>query len=285
MGFDIPDNDVAFNANQSIWMSADIDILTAGLNGVGVVSACGVTAQGTPDMTVAIAAGSIRIASGAIVAVTGGNGTITTADATNPRIDLISASNAGVKTVTAGTAAANPAAPALPAGNVGLAMVYVPVNDTAIAANQITDKRVVLGLTPGQEIDYAEITTTVIPSATTEATAQVVVMGNAVVYDGVTPVFIEFYSPDARPDNAASQILNIWLYDGSSSIGRMLAVYAPAAAAAVEGPIYSARRFVPSAASHTYSIRASVNAGTGAVGAGTGGGGAFIPAFIRITRA
>ena len=31
-GFDIPDNDVAFHTNMSIWMSTDIDILTAGFN-------------------------------------------------------------------------------------------------------------------------------------------------------------------------------------------------------------------------------------------------------------
>ena len=143
-GFDLPDNDVAFNTNQSIWMSTDIDILTAGLNGVGVVTDCAVTAQGSPDMTVAIAAGIVRIASGALVTVTSGNGTITAADGTNPRIDLVSANDTGTKTVTAGTAAANPKAPALPAGNIALAMVYVPANDTTIAANQITDKRVLL---------------------------------------------------------------------------------------------------------------------------------------------
>lgn len=143
-GFDIPDNDVAFDTDQSIWMSTDIDILTAGFNGVGVVSGCGVTAQGSPDMTVAVAAGTIRIAAGWYVAVASGNATITAANATNPRIDLVTASDTGTKTVTDGTAAANPKAPALPAGHVALALVYVPANDTTIASNQITDKRVIL---------------------------------------------------------------------------------------------------------------------------------------------
>ena len=153
-GFDLPDNDAAFDANQSRWMSTDIDILTAGLNGVGVISGCAVTAQGSPDMTVAIAAGTIRIASGLLVTVTAGNGTITTADGTNPRIDLVSASDTGTKTVTAGTAAANPKAPGLPSGHVGLAMVYVPPSDTTIAANQITDKRVILPTHSLQAANY-----------------------------------------------------------------------------------------------------------------------------------
>lgn len=95
-------------------------------------------------MTVAIAAGTIRIASGAQVAVASGNGTIGTADGSNPRIDLVSASDTGTKTVTAGTAAANPKAPALPAGHIGLALVYIPASDTTIATDQITDKRVML---------------------------------------------------------------------------------------------------------------------------------------------
>ncbi len=143
-GFDIPDNDTAFAAAQSIWMSADIDILTAGAAGVGVITGCGVTAQGSPDMTVAIAAGVIRIADLTWVAVTSGNGTITTADSTNPRIDLISVSNSGTKTVTAGTAAANPKSPDLPSGHIALAMVYVPANDTTIETDHITDKRFIL---------------------------------------------------------------------------------------------------------------------------------------------
>jgi hypothetical protein len=144
MPFTIPNHDTAFSTNQSIWFETDVAILAAGLNGVGVVSGGGVTAQGSPDMTVAIAAGTIRIASGAQVAVTSGNGTISAADATNPRIDLVSASDAGTKTVTAGTAAASPKPPALPSGHVALAMVYVPANDTTIASDQITDKRVVI---------------------------------------------------------------------------------------------------------------------------------------------
>jgi hypothetical protein len=144
VAFTIPSRDVAGNASQAEIHATDIRALTDGLNGVGVVSGCAVTAQGSPDMTVAIAAGTIRIASGALVTVTSGNGTITTADATNPRIDVISASNAGVKTVTAGTPAAAPKPPDLPAGNVALAFVYVAAGDTAISSGEITDKRVIL---------------------------------------------------------------------------------------------------------------------------------------------
>lgn len=144
MPFTIPNEADAFHADQAEPDKVDIDILVAGLNGVGVVSGCAVTAQGTPDMTCAVAAGITRNADGTTATVATGNVTITAANATNPRLDLVVVSSSGVKSVTAGTAAASPVFPAIPANSVVLAAVYVPANDTAIAANQITDKRVVL---------------------------------------------------------------------------------------------------------------------------------------------
>lgn len=145
MAFTIESNDTSFNVNQSRLYETDISILVAALAGTGVVTGCAVTAQGSPDMTLAIAVGTIQPSSGvAAVAVTAGNVTIGAADGTNPRIDLVSASAAGVKTVTAGTAAALPKPPALPAEHVALAFCYVPATDTTMATNQITDKRCVV---------------------------------------------------------------------------------------------------------------------------------------------
>lgn len=213
MPFDIPDNDVAANVNQSIWMSTDIDILTVGLNGVGVVSGCEVTAQGSPDMTVAIASGTIRIASGAQVAVTSGNGTIGTADATNPRIDLVSASDSGTKTVTAGTAAANPKAPALPSGHIGLAMVYVPANDTTIGSNQITDKRVVLslGAPPKAKEAYCSADT-----AITSANTWTDITGMSLSLEaGTWDVHAYAYGQDA---NSAGTSVGLAIHNGTTQV-------------------------------------------------------------------
>jgi hypothetical protein len=141
MAFTLPDNDEAFNNNQSIWMQTDINALVAGIQGDGVVSGCAPTAQGTPDMTVAVAAGTIQV-SDTSYSITGGNATITAADGTNPRIDLVCAKTDDTLPVTAGTPAANPKAPDIPASQVLIAMVYVPAADTDIDSNQITDKRV-----------------------------------------------------------------------------------------------------------------------------------------------
>ena len=143
MSFTIPNEADAFNTNQAEPDKIDIDILVAGLAGDGVVNGCLVTAQGPPDLTVAVAAGRV-IAGGTSAAVAAGNVTITAADGTNPRIDLIVSNNSGAKSAVAGTAADEPVMPAIPASSVVLAAIYIPASDTDIDANQITDKRAVL---------------------------------------------------------------------------------------------------------------------------------------------
>lgn len=141
--FTIPNVSDAFDAKQSEIDKIDVDILAAGQRGDGVVSGAAVSAQGTPDMTVAVASGVVKVGA-TVVSVSAGNVTITTAHATLPRFDLVTVNNSGTKSVTAGTAAAAPVFPAIPASSVVLASVYVPAADTAIQSNQITDKRVLL---------------------------------------------------------------------------------------------------------------------------------------------
>jgi hypothetical protein len=138
---------------------------------------------------------------------------------------------------------------------------------------------------PGYEFDYAQITSSVGPTATSEATADTVVTGNAVTYDGSTVVMVEFFCYFAAPDVAAAgRNLNLYLYDGASSIGRICNITSQAATNAARQPVMVARRLTPSNAAHTYSIRASVDAGTGSISASSGGNGDHMPAFIRITK-
>ena len=142
MAFTIPNQADAGTSSQSEIDAQDIAILVAAYNGSGVVTGGAVTAQGTPDMTVAVAAGTVMIA-GTHYAISAGNATIATADSSNPRFDLISINTSGALVVTAGTAASNPVFPALPSTTATLAAVHVPAGDTAIATAQITDKRVI----------------------------------------------------------------------------------------------------------------------------------------------
>lgn len=150
MAFTIPDKGEGANDVQSILFQEYFDILVAGISGSTCVkTGCAVSAQATPDMTVAVAAGTVR-SNDVDFTVAAGNGTITAADAANPRLDLVVITSAGAIAVRAGTPAINPKPAARTSGDVALAVVYVPAADTTIESNQITDLRVVNNnITPG----------------------------------------------------------------------------------------------------------------------------------------
>jgi len=120
---------------------------------------------------------------------------------------------------------------------------------------------------------------------TAEASAETIVTATEVTFDGSTPVLIEFFAPQARPDAAVNRQLNVWLYDGSSSIGRMGIMTYPGGTGHVYVPLHLVRRLTPSAAAHTYSVRATVSGGTGQITAGAGGSGNAMPIYIRVSRA
>lgn len=139
MAWTIPDAGEGENNIQSILFQEYLEVLVAGLMGDCVLSGLAVT--GGADMTPAVAKGAV-LSNGAMFAVAASDVTVTAADATNPRIDLIVVTSAGSLAVRAGTAAAAPKPPARTANDVVIAAVYVPANDTSIATTAITDLRV-----------------------------------------------------------------------------------------------------------------------------------------------
>lgn len=136
----------------------------------------------------------------------------------------------------------------------------------------------------GFEIDYAQITSSASITATTEATATTVVTGNAVTYDGATVVLVHFFAP-GWTHNQTRNTMGIVLYDGAASIGQIGVWRSTANANDDYGIINCFARITPSAAAHTYSVRAYVQNATATIRAGTGGSGQNYPAFIRITKA
>ncbi len=155
MSFTIPNEASATYPAQAAPDSIDFAMMMDAFAGRGVLSGCAVTAQGTPNMTVAVAAGLVRYGSLSGY-VLGGNVTIQAADATSARFDLICADGttgallAPTSGATGkGTPAANPVFPAIPANAVVLAAVYVPANATTITSAQIIDKRIV---TTGRQV-------------------------------------------------------------------------------------------------------------------------------------
>jgi hypothetical protein len=140
MAWTIPDKGEGDNNLQSVMFQEYLDVLVAGLSGVDcVLSGCAIT--GGADMTPAVAKGAV-LSNGTLFAVTAGDVTISAADGTNPRLDLIVVNNAGAKAVRTGTPAANPKPPARSANDVVLGVVYVPASDTSIETTKITDLRV-----------------------------------------------------------------------------------------------------------------------------------------------
>lgn len=141
MPFTIPDKGEGDNDIQSILFQEYLEVLAAGIQGIDcVVFGCAIT--GGADMTPAVAKGSV-LSNGTLFNIAAADVTVTAADGTHPRIDLIVVTSAGSLAVRAGTPAAAPKPPARTANDVVLAAVYVPAGDTTIATSQITDMRVI----------------------------------------------------------------------------------------------------------------------------------------------
>jgi len=140
--FNIPNAVDAEDVTQAQPDSRDFNaIIVAAFGGTGIVSGCQVSAQSTPNMTVAVAAGQVAIGT-AIANVVAGNVTILAADPTNPRFSLICADATGTLSSVPGVAAAAPVFPD-PAGKCVLAAVRVPAGATSINSQKIVDKRIV----------------------------------------------------------------------------------------------------------------------------------------------
>lgn len=124
--------------------SVDFDILLAADAGHGIESGLAVTPNNSGvSLNVNVAAG-VAIIGGARYSLSAStNLTIGAANATNPRFDLV-VTSATTISVVAGTAAANPVYPALPANSAALGVVYIPANATSITAVNIQDKRIVV---------------------------------------------------------------------------------------------------------------------------------------------
>lgn len=164
MGWTIPDKGEGDNDIQSILFQEYLDGLVDGINGKNcVLNGCAVT--GSAGMTPSVAKGAV-LSDGTLYAIAAATVTITTANATNPRIDLIVVTSGGALAVRTGTAAANPKPPARTANDVILAAVYVPANDTVIATSQITDMRVL------RETDIVVYKTTTAVTRNTTLTIQ-----------------------------------------------------------------------------------------------------------------
>jgi len=131
---------------------------------------------------------------------------------------------------------------------------------------------------PGTELDYKQITADVSITGTSEATAQNVIVGNAVTYDG-TRVKVEAWIPLTVPGGGSFYGL---LYRDATLIGQFVM---GDAAATARSMAYGVGFDTPSAGSHTYSMKAWTASGTSVVRLTPGTNANFAPAFLRVTKA
>lgn len=186
-------------------------------------------------------------------------------------------------------------------GDVATDAIWDAAGDLAVGSGADTAAKLTLGATgtvpesngsalayaypPGYEFDYTEFTSAVNLTATSAATADTIVTAGAFAGDGTTSIVVEFFCVSLDTSGSASpNWITVVLYDGGSSIGTIGIAFI-AATTAVRMPAAFKRKLTPSAASHTYSIRAYVNGGTGSAAAGAGGSGNNVPGFVRVWKA
>jgi len=126
---------------------ADEDVVGLAIRGDGIMSGGTITAQGTPNMTVNVAAGEMRMA-GVRAAISTGSNPIAVAasDPSNPRVDLVRLSSGGVPSIVTGTAGSTPKPPVLIPGYLLLGYISVAAAAANIQNSNITQRQAPIGL-------------------------------------------------------------------------------------------------------------------------------------------
>lgn len=138
----LPNTGDAFNPNQAEPDTVDFEALLAAYLGTGVLSGCAVTESSPAAQTVDIASGTVLLAWEKISVSAQADKAVSAANGSNPRFDLITINSSGTAIVTAGTAAAQPVLPAIPASSVLIAGLYIPTSDNTHQDAQLNDKRI-----------------------------------------------------------------------------------------------------------------------------------------------
>jgi hypothetical protein len=137
-----------------------------------------------------------------------------------------------------------------------------------------------------KEVAYATFTSSASITATTSATASLVVSSGAITYQAV-PHLIVFEAPGAEPDTGAiGRQLLIGIYDNGAANGvaQIAKIRTPVSGASWIQAVSRSWRVTPTAASHTYEIRAYTTAGTATIYAGANGNDVLANGYIRVYR-
>jgi len=138
----------------------------------------------------------------------------------------------------------------------------------------------------GKELDYAQITSAASITNTSEGTADTVITGNAVSYDGSTAIVVEFFTSRINMPSTGGpgRSLVVVLLEGATVLGRLLTLNNPTTSSFITSG-KAEYRYTPASGSRTHTVKAYVSGDSGSIDAGSGGSGGTMPAFLRIIRA
>jgi len=279
--------------------SPSVSLTAGGAHGVVGAGDLVVSQNGTPNMSVNVAAGRAFIrgtqSAGSLnqgVYSFFNDGTVnlavSSADPTNPRRDLVvaqirdsnysGASNDARLFVVTGTPAASPADPVVPADTLVLARLSVAAGATSVTNANITDLRV-FARTPLRTawgtIGYAEVT-----ASQSSITTITDLTGLAITWTALanrryrTSLFAEINS------TVANDLAILYITDGSNNVRRRLPLHMPPTLSGAAYTFASAAVVeVPGAGAVTRKLRLERNVGTGVVALFAA---ATSPAFILV---
>jgi len=147
----------------------------------------------------------------------------------------------------------------------------------------LTDTQVVTASGGLVELGYAESNSNTTITSTTAGSGDTVISALTVVCDG-SPIVVEFFAPQVRPQPSANCEMNISLYEDGVEETRQWGRFYNGAGNFDNKPAQLTRRLTPSAGSHTYSVKAYVNSGSGSVGGGSSGGTGSAPCYLRVSK-
>lgn len=281
---------------QAINLSAEsyrLQLVTGYVQTPGIVvgTDLAVSQNGTPNMTVNVAAGGAFIP-GTQTATQGtysafsdatANLAIAASNPTNPRIDLVvfkvqdaaysGGTNAASLAVVTGTPAASPVPPAAPNNSITLAQVAVAALTTTIVNANITDTRQRwLPYDAEGEVAYAEITAI---SGTFTTIADIA--GLTVTYPFLAGRKYRLSAYGLIRSSVADDTVRIAITDGSNFVQ----AYGQANihTASNDVSVFAVKRVIPGAGTFTYKVRGERASGTGN---GQVNAGSSFPAFIMV---
>lgn len=102
------------------------------------------------------------------------------------------------------------------------------------------------------QIDYVPKASDVVVTATSATSANTIIDGSAVTYDGSTRVKIEFWCRLASINAAGYWIVTLW--DGTTDLGRLAQFHGNGVGDGT--PVYGVAFITPTSGSHTYHVKA-----------------------------